>query len=113
MKTMLTWLPAAALLGVISATNVAIASDGVGDQKEPVAREDNRPDPLTTRQLELKKVALEAKLHGKAYGRTHQVARGQYVQLEREGEGAVWTVLGEFSDLPHNTMPEPDRSTLG
>jgi len=110
MKTMLTWLPAAALLGVMSVTPVAIASDGIGGQKEPVAREDNRPDPLTTTQLELKKIALEAKLHGKAYGRTHQVARGQYVELEREGEGAVWTVLGEFSDLLHNTMPEPDRN---
>jgi len=38
------------------------------------------------------------------------VARGQYVELVREGEGAVWTVLGEFADLSHNTLPEPDRT---
>ena len=110
MKTMAYWLPAAALLGVISASSVAIASDGVGDNKEPVAREDNRPDPLTNTQLELRKIALQAKLNGKAYGRTHEVARGQFVQLEREGEGAVWTVLGEFGDFPHNNIAEPDRS---
>jgi len=68
------------------------------------------PDPLTTQQLKLKEKALEAKLNGKAYGKTHEVARGQYVELEREGEGVLWTVLGEFSDLPHNQIPEPDRS---
>ena len=73
-------------------------------------KEDNRPDPFTTEQLQLKEQALEAKLNGKAYGKTHEVARGQFVQLEREGEGALWTVLGEFADLQHNTMPEPDRT---
>ena len=73
-------------------------------------RNDDRVDPFTAEQRELKKQALEARLAGKAAGRTHQVARGQYVELEREGEGMLWTVLGEFADLQHNTMPEPDRS---
>jgi immune inhibitor A len=73
-------------------------------------KEDNKPDPLTTKQLELKKQALEAKLNGKTKGKTHMVAKGQYVELEREGEHAIWTVLGEFADLQHNTIPQPDRS---
>jgi len=76
---------------------------------EFVPKEDNRPDPLTIKQLELKEQALQAKLNGKAWGKTHKIARGQFVELEREGEGAVWTVLGEFADLAHNTIPEPDR----
>ena len=46
----------------------------------------------------------------KAYGKTHEVAKGQFVELEREGEDPVWTVLGEFADYPHNSIPEPDRS---
>ena len=71
---------------------------------------DNRPDPLTTKQAKLKEKALEAKLNGKAYGRTHEVARGQFVELEREDEDPVWTVLGEFSDFPHNNIAQPDRS---
>ncbi len=75
-----------------------------------VSRSDNLPDPLTTRQLELREQALQARLNGKAYGRTKQVARGQYVELERQGEGAVWTVLGDFADFEHNSMPSPDRS---
>jgi immune inhibitor A len=81
------------------------------DEGARVGRSDNLPDPLTTRQLELKKQALEAKLNGKARGPKHEVARGQYVQLAREGEGAVWTVLGEFADLKHNSIPQPDRAT--
>jgi immune inhibitor A len=38
------------------------------------------------------------------------VARGQFVELEREGEDSIWTVLGEFSDFSHNNITEPDRS---
>ncbi len=90
-----------------SASQVNPASGGKDGQPE---KEDNRPDPLTTRQAELKEKALEAKLNGKAYGKTHEVARGQYVELERQGEDAIWTVLGEFSDFPHNRIAEPDRS---
>ena len=75
-----------------------------------IPKEDNLPDPLTDKQLKLKKKALEANLNGKAYGKTYQVTRGQYVELEREGEGAIWTVLGEFADLKHNQIPQPDRT---
>ncbi len=110
MKGKITWLCTVTLLGALSASSLALASDAVGGKNGPMTRDDNRPDPLTTKQLNLRATALEAKLHGKAYGRTHEVARGQYVQLEREGEGAVWTVLGEFGDFPHNSIAEPDRS---
>jgi len=107
-----TLLVAASLLIVVVST--AGAADGVkgpaSDDPSFLPREDNRPDPLTTQQLALKEQAIEAKLHGKAYGKIHEVARGQFVELEREGEGALWTVLGEFADLQHNTMPEPDRA---
>lgn len=98
------------LIATASAGAAPMASGEIGDDPELVQREDNRPDPFTTQQQELKQEALEAKLNGKAHGKTHEVARGQFVQLEREGEGALWTVLGEFSDLKHNTMPQPDRT---
>jgi immune inhibitor A len=94
---------------VVAMSSIALAGmpsdQGVKDPKI-----DNRPDPLTTKQLEMKKGALEAKAKGKAYGKVAEVARGQYVQLVREGEGVLWTVLGEFADLEHNTLPEPDRA---
>jgi immune inhibitor A len=98
------------LLSIAPAAGAAPTASSGFDDPEFVPKEDNRPDPLTTKQQDLKQQALEAKLNGKAYGRTHQVARGQFVELAREGEGAVWTVMGEFADLEHNTMPEPDRT---
>ncbi len=101
-------LLALCIVPAVSAAPKAV--DGRSDDPEFVRKPDNLPDPLTTQQLELKAKALEAKLNGKAYGPTHEVARGQYVELEREGEGAIWTVLGEFADLAHNTLPEPDRA---
>jgi immune inhibitor A len=88
----------------------AVIAAPVADDPEFTPKKDNLPDPLTTAQLELKQKALDAKLNGKAYGRVHEVARGQYVELAREGEGALWTVLGEFADIKHNTIPAPDRA---
>jgi len=101
-------LLAAASLSV--AATPAAAQD-TGPAKDSVAiKVDDRPDPLTTRQRELKQKAVEARLRGKAYGRKHEVARGQFVELEREGEDPVWTVLGEFGDFTHNSIAEPDRA---
>lgn len=93
--------------------SIAMAMPDNGKQvadQDAAPREDNRSDPRTEEQLALREQALEAKINGKAGGKTHEVAKGQFVQLEREGEGALWTVLGEFADLQHNTMPQPDRT---
>lgn len=86
------------------------ASRGAADEPSPSAKSDNRMTAADVRKADLLQKGLEAKLNGKAYGKTYQVARGQFVQLAREGEGAVWTVLGEFADFPHDNMPEPDRA---
>lgn len=94
------------LLGVVP---MAAAAPPSGDGDLPPQANDDRPDPLTTRQRDMKAKALEARLNGKAYGRTAEVARGQYVELARQGEDPIWTVLGEFADYPHNSIPEPDR----
>ena len=83
-------------------------------------RTDDHPGPLAARQRELTARALEARLRGKAKGRMHQVARGQYVELVREGEDTIWTVLAEFGDTidpaiggtpgpRRNQIPQPDR----
>jgi len=108
-KLFATLLILAVLTVSITPVISAAPSDVQGD-RDMVQKEDNRPDPLTTKQLKLKGQALEAKLNGKAYGHTHAVAKGQYVELERVGEGVLWTVLGEFSDFPHNNIPAPDRA---
>ena len=57
-----------------TATAPAMAQ-GSGPSKDGVRKKvDDRPDPLTTMQRELHQKATEAKLHGKAYGKTHEVA---------------------------------------
>ncbi len=104
-----------ALLGILAllvavlpaAVSASSSPDGEPDLTSQV---DYRMDPLTSAQAEAKKVAMDAVLNGKAHGKTHEVARGQYVELARRGEDPVWTVIGEFGDLAHNSIAEPDRS---
>lgn len=84
---------------------------------------DSLKHPLGERQNALKQKALQTQMLGKASGKVHEVAKGQYVELGREGEDLIWTVLGDFGDaetgIPvlqggdpgpqHNQIPEPDR----
>ena len=84
------------------------ATNALSTERNP--KNDNLPSPLGQLQAELRKKGLEEKLNGKTKGKTHEVARGQFVELERTGEDSIWTVLGQFSDLAHNTIPQPDRS---
>ena len=100
----------AVFLLVLAPAASAAPLAGDSSTHDPVVKSDNRPDPLTTKQLELKQGALEKKLNGKAYGKVAEVARGQYVQLAREGQGAVWTLLAEFANLEHNKILQPDRA---
>jgi len=110
-KVGLLLLMAILVWGMMPAGYAVTDRDGnVEEGVEEAPKMDNKPDPLTTEQLELKGKALEAKLSGKDAGNTVEVAKGQFVELAREGEGAIWTVLGEFSDFAHNELPEPDRA---
>lgn len=66
--------------------------------------------PLGKKQNALRQKALEAQINGLAHGRVYEVAKGQYVELQRQGEDSIWTLLVEYADLPHNSIPEPDRA---
>jgi len=91
------------------------------DQLPAVAgKSDNPPHPLGDIQRARQKIALEEKLAGKAKGKTLQVAKGQFVQLGREGEDSVLSIIGEFGTQVsatyggnpgplHNEIPEPNR----
>jgi immune inhibitor A len=71
---------------------------------------DDRSHPLGKKLRALRERALQDKIMGKTSGKVHEVAKGQYVELAREGEDPVWTVIGEFGDFPHNSIAEPDRN---
>ncbi|MGB5431407.1 MAG: peptidase M6, partial [Acidimicrobiia bacterium] len=91
------------LVGLLATS--ALASPPASDGEPGLSTKiDNRTDPLTEEQTELKAKAMDSVLNGKAKtdGKTLEVAKGQFVELAREGEDPVWTVLGEFGDFPHN-----------
>jgi immune inhibitor A len=97
-------------LVLASVAAAASAAPKAGDEPNMAGMTDYRMDPLTAQQAELKEKAYAAKLNGKAVGPVVEVAKGQFVELEREGEDPVWTVIGEFGDFSHNSIAEPDRS---
>ena len=91
---------------------------------EFTANTDNPSHPLGDAQNALKLQGFAAKMNGKTTGPVAEVAKGQFVELERQGEDTIWTVTGEFGDLEspygilqggavgpqRNQIPEPDRS---
>lgn len=98
---------------------------------------DNNPSPMADKMAQLRGIALEAQAHGKLTANADGVAAlanqqgsTEFVQLEREDEDQIWTLLAEFgeedspytddptfgdltSGIPgplHNEIPQPDRS---
>jgi immune inhibitor A len=90
---------------------------------------DDVPHPAGEKRREMRKQGLEEKVRAQASGqfagRVHRIGKGQhqgrYVELEREKEDLIFTVLGEFGTqiVPqlggtpgplHNQIPEPDRA---
>ena len=95
---------------------------------ERASGNDDLKHPLGEKRRALRQQALQAKLTGsassRASGRVREVAKGQYVELERTGEDLIWTVTANFGDQEgwppaltggqpgpqHNQIPEPDRT---
>ena len=99
---------------VVALPSTANAAPPPEDPDAGPARAHDLPHPLGDKQRALREQALEEVLRGDATPRGDnevvEVANGQYVELAQEDSDAIWTVLGEFSDLPHNAIPEPDRT---
>ena len=90
----LLWMTTVVAVSIMAFSNPVLAVGPDDMTRQP--KVDDRPDPLTKKQRAMHQKAVEAKLVGKAFGKTHEVARGQYVELEREGEDPVWTVQPVF-----------------
>jgi immune inhibitor A len=113
----------AMLSAMLPASVMAAPATAQGPEDVPNvgANTDNPHHPLGDQQASLKQKGLEAKLNGKAKGKVHEVAKGQYVELVREGEDSIWSVLGQFGNSisptyggtagpQRNQIPQPDRS---
>ncbi len=105
------------------------------------ASADDVPHPAGERRREMRRQGLEEKVRAEASGqasgqltaqsfgqggrKVHRIGRGKYqgkyIELERESEDLIFTVLGEFGTqihpalggLPgplHNQIPQPDRT---
>ncbi len=99
----------------------AASSTSLPPEESVGTNSDNGHHPLGDQQAMLVAKGLDAKLHGNAPEKVHQVAVGQYVELAREGEDKIWSVLGEFGTQIHpsyggtpgplhNQIPAPDRT---
>jgi immune inhibitor A len=117
-------------LAVVLSVGVGASTAGGASTaaKEPTTRpSDNLTSPLAEKQSALRAVGLQRLASGQlpAGTKVAKIAKGQYVQLAREGEDSIWTVLGEFGAQInpdprldgdgavgplHNQIPQPDRT---
>ena len=107
------------VMSFVPAAGAAPAFDS-GDENIG-ANTDTPSFPQGEEQSAARAVGFEAKLNGKTTGNTHQVAKGQYVELARQGEDKIWTIIGEFGNTIHpsyggtagplhNQLPAPNRA---
>jgi immune inhibitor A len=121
---------ALALLAVPAAFSAGNPANGEG--KGPRNVSDNIQTLVQKRQDALRQKGLEMKLSGVIApdARVAEVGKHLFVQLDRQGEDSIFTVLAEFGDQPathnhgalgnishggnagplHNHIPQPDRA---
>lgn len=120
------------LLAVAAAAGLALGMAGPVSaappqvsQGDPAARVDDLPSPKAEQQQRDRTRGLHRYLAGKAKAKGRnkvvKLSRRHYVELARDGEDSIWTVLGQFGDQvsptyggtagpARNQIPEPDRS---
>jgi immune inhibitor A len=111
------------VLSIGVGVSVAASSQTSASDPGDVTGTDNLSHPLGEKQNALRQVALEKVAKGEIPKGTKvgQVAKGQYVELAREGEDSILTILGEFGNQinpatggtpgpVHNQIPQPDRN---
>ena len=89
-----------------SATQVSVPPSGKGKADEKPNKSDNLKTPFQIKQDQLRKKGLQAKLAGKAPGKVHEVAKGQFVELVREATDRIFVVIAEFGNIRHPSFPD-------
>ncbi|MRI89252.1 M6 family metalloprotease domain-containing protein [Aggregicoccus sp. 17bor-14] len=113
---------AAAPVWAASAPEVEEGVEGVASEARLGDHSDFIPDADSTRRALLREQALKEKLAGRAQGRVHEVAKGQFVELSLERNDRVFVILAEFGDQIHptyggspgplhNSIAQPNRQT--
>lgn len=117
---MTTWLSLA--LAVLMALSIpAMAQEDIPGTPGQRGRGDNPKHPLGAKRFELRQRALQERLNGRGTGRVHELAKGQFVELQQERSDRIFVVIVEFGTAinpvtggtpgpVHNQIPEPDRA---
>jgi immune inhibitor A len=95
-----------ALSALAPAVLAAPAPPRLPIDKDNVGISDNRVGPLGQKQAKLRQLGLQARLMGNAPGKVYQVAKGKYVELDREDTDKIFVVLAEFGDTRHSAYPD-------
>src|SRR5687767_9646331 len=88
-------LALAVMFGLLAPTAFAAPAavpPSQGDEPN-VGRSDDLKHPLGEKQRALRQKALAARLQGRALGRVHEVAKGQFVELDREDVDKIFVVI--------------------
>ena len=123
-KQFLALLTGALVVVLTVGVGASTAGSAAPTAKEPAARgTDSLPNPLADKQeaLRLKAFEMQAKGQIPQGAKVGKIAKGQYVQLTREGEDSIFTVLGQFGNQinptyggtagpQRNQIPQPDRT---
>lgn len=106
-------------------TDVLPAPEGLSEDAEGNiirGRGDDFKSPQASELNKLRQEALKQKLAGKRSGKVHEVAKGQYVELELEKNDRVFVIIAEYGDKTgtaplsqkagpsHNQIAEPNRA---
>jgi immune inhibitor A len=102
---------AAALLSVAAlASSAAAAPDQKGSDRPAGTKyksyNDNLLSARARQQYRLTQKALQAKLQGKAKGKTYEVSIGQHALLQRTGTDKIFVIVAEFGNLRHISYPD-------
>ena len=107
-KHLLALTTGALVLAMTAGVGATVAGNangkGPGNADENKSQEHNFRSPMAKKQDALLQKALQARLNGKASGKVHEVAKGQFVQLEREGTDRVFAIIVEFGNTRHSAF---------
>src|SRR3954452_983994 len=98
---------------VATATAGSPVDSPAADQAYPKGTGDDFRSPEAKRYDAALQQALQDKLKGKASGKVHRVANGQYVQLERTGEDRIFVILVEFGNTRYPNALFADKDAAG
>lgn len=87
-------------------TPQSVSPTGKGTSDDKVSKSDNLKTPFHVKQDAMRQKGLQDKIAGKATGKVYEVAKGQFVELEREGTDKIFVVIAEFGNTRHVLYPD-------